>query len=144
MCYWLHEYFTNQLGENNLFGLFAWMLTENDSWTYFTADDALLKDVITPGSELLEKISQELNRDDNIGVKNYVHLARKLEVPAEILRQFADVQQCRKSPTKEVLEWVAARFPETTLSDIAQALEKIQRNDAIQIISRHFPNTIGK
>ena len=72
MCYWLHEYFTNQLGENNLFGLFAWMLTENDSWTYFTADDALLKDVITPGSELLERISQELNRDDNIGVKNYI------------------------------------------------------------------------
>ena len=118
--------------------------TENDSWTYFSADDVFLKDVITPGSELLEKISQELNRDDNISVKNYVHLARKLEVPAEILRQFADVQQCRKSPTKEVLEWVAARFPETTLSDIAQALEKIQRNDAIQIISRHFPNTIGK
>ena len=144
MCYWLHEYFTNQLGENNLFGLFAWMLTENDSWTYFTADDALLKDVITPGSVLLERISQELNRDDNIGVKNYIHLASKLEVPADVRREFADINECRKSPTKEVLEWVAARFPETTLSDVAKALEEILRKDAIQIISRHFPDIIGE
>ena len=119
-------------------------LTGNDSWSYFSADDVLLKDVITPGSELLEKISQELNRDDNVGIKTYVHLACKLEVPADMFREFADIKQYRKSPTKEVLEWVAARSPETTLSDVAKALDKIQRNDAIQIISRHFPDTIGE
>ncbi|XP_022802850.1 uncharacterized protein LOC111340292 isoform X2 [Stylophora pistillata] len=105
-------------------------------------DDVLLKDLITPGSEFLERISQDLNRDDNIGVKNCVHLACQFEVPADVRRELSDIKQRRKSPTKEILEWVAARFPEKTLSYVAKALDEIQRNDAIQIISRHFPDAI--
>ena len=113
-------------------------------YLYFSVDDMLLKDIITPGSELLERLALELNREENPGVKNWTHLAWKMEVPADVLREFADVKQVRKSPTKEVLEWVAAHFPEIALSDVAKALDEIQRNDAIQIISKYFPNTVGR
>ena len=113
-------------------------------YLYFSVDDMLLKDIITPGSELLERLALELNREDNSVVKNWTHLAWKMEVPADVRRALADVKQIRKSPTKEVLEWVAVQFPEIALSDVAKALDEIQRNDAIQIISKHFPNTVGK
>ena len=117
-------------------------------YLYFSVDDMLLKDIITPGSELLERLALELNREENSGLKNWMHLALKMEIPAEVLRAFADVKQITptksKSPTKEVLEWVAAQFPEIALSDVEKALDEIQRNDAIQIISKHSPNTVGK
>ena len=115
-------------------------------YLYFSVDYMLLKDIIIPGSELLERLALELNREENSGLKNWMHLALKMEIPAEVLRAFADVKQITptksKSPTKEVLEWVAAQFPEITLSDVAKALDEIQRNDAVQIISEYFP--VGK
>ena len=104
----------------------------------------LLKDVITPGSELLERMADKLNREEVPGVKNWTHLACKLNVPADVRREFGVAGQKRKSPTKEVLEWVAAKFPDKTLSDVANALDEIQRNDAIQIISKQFPDVVGK
>ena len=113
-------------------------------YLYFSVDDMLLKDIITPGSELLERLALELNREDNSVVKNWTHLAWKMEVPADVRRALADVKQIRKSPAEEVLEWVAVQFLEIALSDVAKALDEIQRNDAIQIISKHFPNTVGK
>ena len=113
-------------------------------YLYFSVDDMLLKDIITPGSELLERLALELNREDNSVLKNWTHLAWKMEVPADVRRALADVKQIRKCPTEEVLEWVAVQFLEIALSDVAKALDEIQRNDAIQIISKHFPNTVGK
>ena len=113
-------------------------------YLYFSVDDMLLKDIITPGSELLERLALELNREDNSVLKNWTHLAWKMEVPADVRRALADVKQIRKSPAEEVLEWVAVQFLEIALSDVAKALDEIQRNDAIQIISKHFPNTVGK
>ena len=110
----------------------------------FSTDEVLLKDVITPGSELLERMADKLDREEVPGVKNWTHLACKLNVPADVRREFGVAGQKRKSPTKEVLEWVAANFPDKTLSDVANALDKIQRNDAIQIISKQFPDVVGK
>ncbi|PFX26581.1 Kinesin light chain [Stylophora pistillata] len=104
-------------------------------------DDELLKNVIIPGSELYEKMTQELNCEGPC-IKNWTHVASKLEIPSDVYQNFADFKQTRKSPTKEILEWVAARFPEKTLSDVAKALDEIQRNDAIQIISKHYPVTV--
>ena len=49
-----------------------------------------------------------------------------------------------KNPTKEVIQWVAVNLPEKTLSDVANALDRIQRNDAIQIISKQIPDTVGE
>ena len=111
-------------------------------YLYFSVDDMLLKDIITPGSELLEKLALELNREENSIVQNWTHLAWIMKIPADARRAFADVKQVRKSPTGEVLEWVAAQFPEIALRDVAKALDEIQRDDAIQIISKYFP--VGK
>jgi len=85
----------------------------------------------------------ELNREDVPGIKTWKHLAYKLEVPSDVLRQLAGDSTVRKSPTKEVIQWLADRFPDTTLIDLVQALEKIQRNDAIQIITKQFPDAVG-
>ena len=62
-----------------------------------------------------------------------------MEIPADVCRAFANVNQ---SPTKEVLEWVAAQLPEIALKDVVEALHEIRQNDAIQIISEYFP--VGK
>ena len=72
-------------------------------YLYFSVDDMLLKDIITPRSGLLERLALELNREENSIVKNWTHLAWKMEIPADARRAFADVEQVRKSPTEEVL-----------------------------------------
>lgn len=86
----------------------------------------------------------ELNREDVPGVKNWSHLACRLKVPHDVLREFQGESTVRKSPTKEVIQWLADQFPNTTLIDLVQALEKIQRNDAIQIITKQFPDAVGE
>ena len=111
---------------------------------FFTTDKVLLKDVVTPGSELLERMADNLNRKEVPGVKNWTSLAYQLKVPADLRREFDEARQKRKSPTKEVMEWVAAKYPNIALSDIVKALDKIQRNDVIQIISSQFPDTVGE
>ena len=67
-----------------------------------------------------------------------------MKVPADVRGAFADVKQIRKSPTKEVLEWLAAHSPEKASRNVAKALDEIQRNDALHKISKHFPDTFGK
>ena len=86
----------------------------------------------------------ELNREDVPGVKNWTHLASTLDVPYDVLREFQEDSTIRKSPTKEVIQWLTDRFPNTTLIDLVQGLRKIQRNDAIQIITKQFPDAIGE
>ena len=115
-----------------------------DSLYMFSVDDILLKYIITPGSELLERLALELNREENPEVKNWKHLAWKMKIPADVRRSFADVKLIRKSPTKEVLEWVAAHSTEKALSDVAKTLDEIQRNDTLQKISRHFSDTVDR
>jgi len=98
---------------------------------------------MTPGSEILQTMEDKLNRG-NPGVKDWDHLACKLDVPVDIRNAFEGLESQRKSPTKEVMQWVVAQFPDTTLKDVVKALDKIQRNDAIQIITRQFPDTVGE
>ena len=105
----------------------------------------LLKEVMTPGSELLPLIGEKLNRQQP-GVKNVTDLAFKLEVPVDVRRELVGESTGRKgkSPTKELLEWVSIRYPGATLIDVVKALDKIQRNDAIEIITKQFPETVGE
>ena len=100
---------------------------------------------MTPGSELLQIMADKLNREQP-GVQNFIHLAYQLEVPVDVRRELTgeSAGQKGKSPTKEIFEWVATRFPDTTLIDVVKALDKIQRNDAIEIITKQFPETVGE
>ena len=100
---------------------------------------------MTPGSELLQTMADKLNRELP-AVKNWKNLASQLEIPVDVRREFADEStgEKRKSPTKEVMEWVAARFPDTTLHDVVNALDMIERNDAVQLITKQVPDTVGE
>ena len=107
------------------------------------SDELLIKDVITPGSELLQTIAVDLNREEVPGVKNWRHLACKLEVPRDKLQEFSGESTAKRRPTKEVIQWLCVRFPDTTLNDLVHTLEKIQRNDAIEII-KQFAGAFGE
>ena len=109
----------------------------------FTTDGASLKDVMTPGSELLQTMADRLNREIPC-VEDWRHLASKLDIPVEIRQAFGGLGPKGKSPTKEVMQWLVARFPDTTLKDVVKALDRIQRNDAIQIITKQFQDTVGE
>ena len=105
-----------------------------------TADGDSVKDVMTPGSQLLQKMADRLDLEIP-AIKDWRHLACKLDVPVDVWRA---LEQKRKSPTKEVMLWLAARHPDTTLKDLLKALANIQRYDAIQIITEQFPDTVGE
>ena len=99
-----------------------------------------MKDVMTPGSQLLQKMADRLDLKSPV-IKDWRHLACKLDVPVYVHRA---LEQKRKSPTKKAMLWLAARHPDTTLKDLLKALANIQRYDAIQIITEQFPDTIGE
>jgi len=97
-----------------------------------------------PGSELLQTVADELNIDDLPWTPNWRRLAYHLKIPSNVYQEFDGSTAGRKSPTKEMLQFLVQRTPNITLIDIVEALEKIQRNDAIQIITQQFPETVGE
>ena len=100
---------------------------------------------MTPGSELLQTMADKLNRELP-AVENWKNLAFKLEIPPDVIREFEGMSKGKEgiSPTIEVMKWVAAKFPGTILIDVVKALDRIQRNDAIKIITEQFPDTVGE
>ncbi|XP_022789031.1 uncharacterized protein LOC111328791 isoform X2 [Stylophora pistillata] len=105
-------------------------------------DEVFLKDLMSQEPELVETMAETLNREEVPGVKSWIHLAYKLNVPDDVRQGFGVTGQNSKSPTKEVIEWVAVNLPQKTLSDVTNALDRIQRNDAIRIISKQFPGSV--
>lgn len=105
----------------------------------------LLKDVMIPGSKMLQTMADKLNRTIP-AVENWKSLAFKLEIPNDEIRKFEGMtrESERTSPTIEVMKWVAAKFPDTCLTDVVRALDKIQRNDAVIIITEEFPDIVGE
>ena len=66
---------------------------------------------MTPGSELLQTMADKLNREIP-GIKDWHHLACKLNVPVDIRQAFGGLGPKRKSPTEGVMLWLAAQFPD--------------------------------
>ena len=93
-----------------------------------------------PGSELLQMVANKLDTEKVPWEKNWRQLAYHLKIPSHVYQGFETREQ-RKSPTMEVIRWLVVHSSDTTLIDIVNALEKIQRNDVIQIITQHFPDT---
>ena len=96
-----------------------------------------------PGSELLRTVEDKLNID-HVPWANWREMAHHLKIPSNMYQEFDGSTAERKSPTKEVLQLLMQRTPDLTLIDIVEALEKIQRNDAIQIVTQRFPDTVGE
>ena len=99
-----------------------------------------MKDDTTPGSELLQTMAGKL--DPEIPeIKDWHHLAYNLDVRVGMLQAFSGLGQ---SPTKKLMQLLVSRLPGMTLKDLVKELEKINRNDAIQIITRQFSDTVGE
>lgn len=107
-------------------------------------DEVLVKDALTPGSQLLQMVAEKLNIEDVPWAQNWRRLAYHLAIPSDLYRDFDMSTAQRKSCTREVLQWLVVRKPRITLFHIVAALEKIQRNDAIQVITQQFPDTVGE
>ena len=74
-------------------------------------------------------------------------LARRLNIQSSVCEEFDERRKPRgqaKSPTKEVLQWLAHWFPDMTLADFVVVLEKTECKHAIQIITAHFSDTVGE
>jgi len=100
---------------------------------------------VIPGSELFQTVEDKLNIDYVSFAQNWCQLAHHLKIPPHVYREFDDGSTAeRKSPTKEVLQLLVQRTPDLTLIDVIEALGKIQRNDAIQIITQRFPDAVGE
>ena len=113
-------------------------------YTCFCIDEALLTDVMKPGSPLLQTAADELNIDHVPWAENWRHLAYHLEIPSDVYQEFGGSSAQRESPTREILQWLVVRTPDIVLSAVVKALDKIKRNDAIQIITREFSDTVGE
>ena len=96
-----------------------------------------------PGSELLQMVANKLDTGNVPWEKNWLQLARYLQIPSHVYQGFETREQ-RKSPTMEVIRWLVVHSSDITLIHIVKALEKIQRNDVIQIITQHFPGTVSE
>lgn len=99
-----------------------------------------MKDVMTPGSQLLQKMADRLDLEIP-AIKDWRHLACKLDVPVDVWRA---LEQKRKSPIKELLQRMVVQGRNATWKDLLKAPENIQCYDAIQIIRRQFPDTVGE
>ena len=104
---------------------------------------------MTHQAEIIRRIADALSSgltlwDTRSGWRN---LARHLNIQSSVCDEIDEHSKLRgpsKSPTKEVLQWLAYMFPEMTLTDFVVGLEKTECKDAIQIITAHFPDTVGE
>ena len=106
-------------------------------------DSSLLVDSIRPDSDILDEMEKQLNR--NIpDVGNWRVLARRFNIPHEIYDDFEPRESGQRSPTKLMLEWLARAREGITIRDVINGLEKIERNDAIEILTDHYKSVIGE
>ena len=79
--------------------------------------------------------------------QEWCRLACQLDIQYSVYKEFDEHRKLigsRKSPTMEVLQWLAHWFPDMTLADFVVVLEKTKCKNAIQIITAHFPDMVGE
>lgn len=96
----------------------------------------LVTKVIVPGSELLRKISSDLNREVP-GEGDWKTVASQLGIPYDYYIQLENRKE-KRSPTKEVLEMVVTQRPRITISEIVQQLKNIDRHDVSKVIEEEL------
>ena len=92
--------------------------------------------MITPESDLLRKLSNNLNHEVP-GTGNWRKLAFELGIPREKYDQFESPQgQEKPSPTIEVMNWLVKSRPDIKVSDVVEVLRIIERMDVIEEIKK--------
>ena len=104
---------------------------------------------MTPQAEIIRMIADALSSGLSLWStrSEWRRLARHLNIRSSVcdeIHEHSKIRGPRKSPTKEVLQWLAYMFPEMTLTDFVVGLEKTECKHAIQIITAHFPDTVGE
>ena len=104
---------------------------------------------MTHQAEIIRRIADALSSGISLWHtrSDWRNLARRLNIQSSVCDEIDERSKLRgpsKSPTKEVLQWLAYMFPEMTLTDFVVGLEKTECKDAIQIITAHFPDTVGE
>lgn len=92
-----------------------------------------MKEVIQPESDLLRKISSDLNMKV-YGTGDWKTVAYKLGIPHEKYIQFGNRKE-KTSPTREVLDHVFVNRAGITILEIIKALKNIDRYDVIEVIT---------
>lgn len=75
------------------------------------------------------------------GVKNTKHLASLCSFPSTWITYAYSMRES-KSPLKAVLEGVTSRHPEWTVGHLAKLLKQIERNDAINVLTKLKQNEV--
>ncbi|EDO44217.1 predicted protein [Nematostella vectensis] len=88
----------------------------------------LVKDVITPQSEILLKLSSLLDKESR-AVKNWKNLCHRLKIPNSKYESFDASKKNAHSPTKQMLRWLKWKYPGITVGELADGLQHIRRND---------------
>lgn len=84
---------------------------------------------------LLDKESRGL-------IKNWKDLAQYFGIPRKDIIRF-EQPKAMESPTKHLLEYVAAMKPHLTLNHFKSALHEIHRRDLVAIIDNYFDTSKG-
>ena len=102
---------------------------------------------MTLQAEIITMIADQVSSVRDPWRPEWLNLALELNIQFSECKEFDEEYKLirpRKSPTKEVLQWLAHRFPDMTLTDFVVVLEKTECKHAIQIITAHFPDTVGE
>lgn len=103
-----------------------------------------MRNVLEPDSDLSVKLGDMLNRSI-AGVGNWRKLAYKLGVPSSEYNGWDPAAtKTRRSPTKLLLEWLRTYKQDLKLDTLAEAMRKIERNDAVKILMRYIPDISSK
>ena len=95
-----------------------------------------MKEVIQPESDLLRKISSDLNRKVH-GPGGLGEVAEGLGIPSEKYIWFG-VRGEKKSPTRVIFDKVVTDRPDIAILEIIKALENIDRYDVIEVIKEEL------
>ena len=95
-----------------------------------------MKEVIHPESDLLRKISSDLNKRV-YGTGDWKTVAYKLGIPYEEYSHFGNRKK-KRSPTRKVLDKVFVDRAGITILEIIKALENIDRYDVIEVITEQL------
>ena len=95
-----------------------------------------MKEVIQPESDLLRKISSDLNRQVH-GPGGLEEVAERLGIRSEKYIRFGD-RGGKKSPTRVIFDKVVTNRPDIAILEIIKALENIDRYDVIEVIKEEL------
>lgn len=81
--------------------------------------------------DIIGRIAFLLDRQ-KLGLKNWVHLAGKLDIPRKVSKSF---ETCNTdNPTEELFEYLKTSSPEMKVEDLNTHLKAMQRSDVVKVI----------